>query len=114
MPVVHCMSIPTSLSIAMRTCQTLLLTGCLLTVFLWPHTNLHAQQADTQASQQAGLARQDEQMRQAGWQIMYLVDFGQMGDIWDHASSTMKNLVLRDEFVRQITTHRIKLGAFII
>jgi len=52
-------------------------------------------------------------MRQAGWQIMYLVDFGQMGDIWDHASSAMKNLVLRDEFVRQITTHRIKLGAVV-
>jgi len=90
-----------------------------LTGLLAASASVHAQQsfgdskADALARQQAGLARQDEQMRQAGWQVMYLVDFGQMGDIWDQASQVMKRLVMREEFVRQIVTERSKLGAVV-
>jgi len=63
--------------------------------------------------QRAGLARQDQQMRQAGWEVMHMMDFGQMGEIWDMASQTMKNVVPRDEFVSQMVRERIRLGALV-
>jgi len=65
------------------------------------------------AEQQVRLERQDEQFRLAGWQVMHLVDFGQMGDLWDQASLIMKNLVTREEFVRQLVTTRIRLGTVV-
>jgi len=73
--------------------------------------SVYAQQpAGRPAELEAGLARQDEQMRQAGWQVMHMIDFGQTGTLWDQASHTMKRLVAREEFVRQITTERLRLG----
>jgi len=71
------------------------------------------QAASTFDEQRAGLARQDEQMRQAGWEVMYMMDFGQMGEIWDMASQVMKNLVSREEFVGQVVSERNRLGALI-
>jgi len=75
----------------------------------------HAQQ---QAEPEAGLtleqrerlAQQDEQMRQAGLQVMALVDANAIGQIWDGASQVMKELVPREEFVRQIEADRTRLG----
>jgi len=87
----------------------LLLAGALVTAL-----GAGAQQPpDAFADQQAGLARQDEQMRQAGWEVMSMMDFGQMGDIWDLASQTMKNAVPREEFVGQMVADRVRLGALV-
>jgi len=63
--------------------------------------------------QQSGLERQDEQMRQAGWEVMYMMDFGQMGEVWDMASQTMKNAVPREAFVGQMVADRVRLGALV-
>jgi len=75
--------------------------------------NAQQQPTDALAEQKAGLARQDDQMRQAGWEVMYMMDFGQMGEIWDAASEVMKRLVAREEFVRQIVTERARLGSVV-
>jgi len=92
--------------------RSLTLTGILaLAVVLVAHAQ--QQPADALAEQKAGLARQDDQMRQAGWEVMYMMDFGQMGEIWDLASQKMKSLVPREEFVGQMVSDRIRLGALV-
>jgi len=94
----------------MRIYRTILCAG--LAGLLAAGSGVHAQQF-TDAEFRAGLARQDEQMRKAGWQVMHMIDFGQMGEIWDAASEVMKQLVAREEFVRQIVTERSSLGAVV-
>jgi len=94
----------------MRVDRTLLRGG--LMALLAAGFTAHAQQS-ADAGYKAGLERQDEQMRQAGWQVMHMVDFGQMGDLWDAASEVMKRLVVREDFVRQIVTERVRLGAVV-
>src|SRR3546814_9585351 len=49
-------------------------------------------------------------MSKAALQVMQMVDANQIGQIWDNASATMKRLVTRDDFVKQITIDRNKLG----
>lgn len=49
-------------------------------------------------------------MTQAAAQVVQLVDANRTGEVWDGASSVMKELVTRDDFIRQITTDRNKLG----
>ena len=61
--------------------------------------------------QRAALERQNVQMAQAAQQVMQLVDANRVGEIWDGASAAMKRLVTRDEFVKQITIDRNRLGA---
>jgi len=91
-----------------------MMRGGLLALGLVIALGANAQQTpDAFADQQAGLARQDEQMRQAGWEVMYMMDFGQMGDVWDLASQTMKNVVAREEFVGQMVSDRVRLGALV-
>ena len=60
--------------------------------------------------QQAQLAKQNSDMSKAALQVMQMVDANQIGDIWDNASATMKRLVSRDDFVKQITIDRNRLG----
>src|SRR3546814_1153426 len=60
--------------------------------------------------QQAQLAKQNSDMSKAALQVMQMVDANQIGQIWDNASATMKRLVTRDDFVKQITIDRNKLG----
>jgi len=88
-----------------------------LVVLLALGMGVHAQQLPPQviapAGQLAELTRQDEQMRQAGWEVMYMMDFGQMGDIWDMASQTMQKMVPRETFVGQVVASRIRLGALL-
>jgi len=91
----------------MRVYRTLLCGGFM--ALLAAGFTAHAQQP-ADAGYKAGLERQDEQMRQAGWQVMHMVDFGQMGDIWDAASEVMKRLVAREDFVSRIVTDRVRLG----
>jgi len=61
-------------------------------------------------AQQAQLAQQNAQMTQAAQQVIQMVDSNRVGEIWDAGSATMKRLVTRDEFVKQITIDRNKLG----
>src|SRR5690606_26809774 len=60
--------------------------------------------------QQAQLAKQNSDMSKAALQVMQMVDANQIGEIWDNASATMKRVVSRDDFVKQITIDRNRLG----
>jgi hypothetical protein len=60
--------------------------------------------------QQAQLAKQNADMTQAALRVMQMVDANRIGEIWDGASPTMKRLVTRDDFVKQITIDRNRLG----
>lgn len=61
--------------------------------------------------QRAALAKQDADMGQAALQVMQLVDANRIGEVWDGASEAMKSVVSRDEFIRQISSDRSRLGA---
>ncbi len=61
--------------------------------------------------QRAALAKQDADMSQAALQVMALVDANRIGEVWDGASAAMKNVVSRDEFIKQVTIDRNRLGA---
>lgn len=61
--------------------------------------------------QREALARQDAEMTGAALRVMQLVDGNRIGEIWDGASAAMKQAVTRDEFVRQVTIDRNRLGA---
>lgn len=60
--------------------------------------------------QQAQLAKQNAEMTQAAMQVMQMVDANRIGEIWDGASATMKRVVTKDDFVKQVTIDRNKLG----
>ena len=61
--------------------------------------------------QRAALAKQDADMAQAALQVMQLVDGNRIGEVWDGASAAMKQAVPRDEFIKQLTIDRNRLGA---
>ncbi len=61
--------------------------------------------------QRAALARQDADMTQAALQVLQLVDGNRIGEVWDGASAAMKQMVGRDEFIKQVTIDRNRLGA---
>ncbi len=69
-----------------------------------------AQQALT-PEQQAQIARQDAEMGASALQVAQLIDANRAGEIWDGASQVMKGAVSRDDFVRQLTEDRARLGA---
>lgn len=70
-----------------------------------------AQQAPALTPQQrAALAKQDTDMTQAAGQVVRMVDTNRIGEVWDGASPTMKRLVTKDEFIKQVTIDRNKLG----
>jgi hypothetical protein len=60
--------------------------------------------------QQAQLAKQNADMTQAALQVMQMADANRIGEIWDGASPAMKRLVTRDDFVKQVTIDRNRLG----
>jgi len=63
------------------------------------------------AEQRAALAKQDADMTQAALQVLQLVDGNRIGEVWDGASAAMKQMVPRDEFIKQVTIDRNRLGA---
>ena len=60
--------------------------------------------------QRAALAKQDTDMTQAAGQVVKMVDTNRIAEVWDGASPTMKRLVTKDEFIKQVTIDRNKLG----
>lgn len=60
--------------------------------------------------QQAQLAKQNSEMAQAALQVMQMVDGNRIGEVYDGASATMKRMVTRDDFVKQVTIDRNRLG----
>jgi len=83
-------------------------------------TTAHAQQPATQPGtavqqltpeQQAQVARQDAEMSAAASQVMQMIDGNRAGEVWDGASQAMKSAVTRDDFVRQLSADRSRLGA---
>lgn len=50
-------------------------------------------------------------MTRAALQVMQLVDANRIGEVWDGASEAMKRMVTRDDFIRQVTIDRNRLGA---
>ena len=61
--------------------------------------------------QRAALAKQDADMSQAALQVLQMVDGNRIGEVWDGASAAMKQMVSRDEFIKQVTIDRNRLGA---
>lgn len=61
-------------------------------------------------AQQAAVNKQNADMTRAAQQVMQLVDANQVGQVYDGASAVMKRLVTRDEFVKQVTIDRNRLG----
>ncbi len=70
-----------------------------------------AQQPQLTPEQRAALAKQDADMTRGAQQVIALVDANRIGEVWDGASPTMKRLVSKDEFVKQVTMDRNRLGA---
>lgn len=70
-----------------------------------------AAQPQLTPQQQAALAKQNAEVTQAAKQVIQLVDANRTGEVWDGASAAMKRVVQRDEFIRQITIDRNRLGA---
>lgn len=70
-----------------------------------------AQQPALTPEQRAALAKQDADMTRGAQQVIALVDGNRVGEVWDGASPTMKRLVTKDEFVKQVTIDRNRLGA---
>jgi uncharacterized protein YdbL (DUF1318 family) len=50
-------------------------------------------------------------MAQATLQIAQMVDQGQIGEVWEQASTVARQTTKRSDFVRQINTDRAKFGA---
>lgn len=61
--------------------------------------------------QRAALAKQDADMTQAALQVLQMVDGNRIGEVWDGASAAMKRMVPRDDFIKQVTIDRNRLGA---
>lgn len=69
------------------------------------------QQPQLTAEQRAALAKQDTDMTRGAQQVLALVDANRVGEVWDGASPTMKRVVTKDEFIKQVTIDRNRLGA---
>ena len=61
--------------------------------------------------QQAQVARQDAEMTKAAAQVVQLVDQNKAAEVWAGASPVAKGVTNQDEFVKQITLDRKKVGA---
>lgn len=61
--------------------------------------------------QQAQVARQDAEMSKAAAQVVQLVDQNKAAEVWAGASPVAKGVTTLDEFVKQITLDRKKVGA---
>lgn len=46
----------------------------------------------------------------AAKQVLAMVDAGDVGEVWDGASGAIRRIVPREEFVRQVTRDRARLG----
>lgn len=46
----------------------------------------------------------------AAGQVLALVDAGDVGEVWDGASGAIRRIVPREEFIRQVTRDRVRLG----
>jgi len=60
--------------------------------------------------QQALLEQQDARMAQAAASVVEMVDYNRIGDIWDGASEVMKQMLSRDDFIREISLDRNRVG----
>lgn len=84
---------------------------CTLAVAQQPAQQPAPAQPELTEEQRAQLAQQAADMTQAALQVMQLVDNNRTGEIWDGASPVMKQIVPKEEFIRQITSDRTQLGA---
>ena len=65
------------------------------------------------ATQQAQLARQDEEMTRAAQRVAQLVDANQAAQVWDGASAVARKAVTRDQFATSVSADRTRLGALV-
>lgn len=61
-------------------------------------------------AQRAALAKQDVDTTNAAIQVLKMVDANRIGEVWDGASPSMKRIVARDNFIKQVTIDRNRLG----
>ncbi|KAF1711527.1 hypothetical protein CSC70_04760 [Pseudoxanthomonas kalamensis DSM 18571] len=69
-----------------------------------------AAQQQLSPEQQAQLARFEQQMAQAGDQVIGMVDEGKTGELWQGASEAAKKIVDGNAFVSQVAADRKRLG----
>ncbi|MDQ2879141.1 MAG: DUF4019 domain-containing protein [Rhodanobacteraceae bacterium] len=62
------------------------------------------------AEQKAALVKMNQLAAQNAQRVATMVDQGKAGDVWDTSSSTAKQAVTRDAFVKATTADRAKLG----
>lgn len=55
-------------------------------------------------------AAREAEIVAAARQVLALVDAGDVGEVWDGASGAIRRIVPREEFVRQVTLDRARLG----
>lgn len=63
--------------------------------------------------QRAALIKMNQAAAQNAGRVATMVDQGKAGDVWDGASSTAKQAVTRDAFVKATTADRAKLGSVV-
>jgi hypothetical protein len=76
-----------------------------------PTQNQQAAQQQLTPAQQALVAKQDADMAAAAAWVVQTVDKNNAAEVWRGASPVAKNVVTVEEFVKQITADRQKLGA---
>lgn len=64
-------------------------------------------------AQIAQIRHQDEDVAQAALRVAQLVDRGEVGKVWDGASSVAKQVVKRRAFVEQVTADRAQVGRLV-
>lgn len=69
------------------------------------------QQQQLTPEQQAQVARQDAEMTKAAAQVVQLMDQNKAAEVWAGASPVAKGVTTQEEFVKQITLDRQKVGA---
>lgn len=75
-----------------------------------PAQKPQATQQQLTPEQRAQVARQDAEMSRAAAQVVQMVDQKKASEVWAGASSVAKGVTSQDEFVKQITLDRQKVG----
>ena len=76
-----------------------------------PAPKPQATQQQLTPEQQAQVARQDAEMTKAAAQVVQLMDQNKAAEVWAGASPVAKGVTSLEEFVKQITLDRQKVGA---
>ncbi|HUA80748.1 MAG TPA: DUF4019 domain-containing protein [Dyella sp.] len=88
-----------------------MLSKCLLFVAMMAMVPAVYAQSAASAAQPTPEQQQSQQMARAALQVAQMVDRDQVAQIWDGASSMVKQIVSRDAFVQGVNADRKKVGS---